>query len=407
MNLKTVERSQTLLINEQSKILEGNNQEIIKFGFGQSPFLPPQCAINTAEKYAFRKDYTNVQGLIALRKAVSDFHFRQNQIKSTPNDIFIAPGSKMLIFAAMACFQQADVLIPAPAWVSYAPQCKLLGLNPIRIETNFENRWRVTPHNLKQSISKKKYEDTLMILNYPGNPDGLTYTKNELEDISKVLEINNVLLVADEIYGLLTFENEHYSMANIYANTITTTGLSKWCGAGGWRLGVAILPSHISEEFRICYAGVASETYSCATTSVQMAAVEAYSNDDVINKMLSKQNEILKKVANFCYEKLSAIGVKLHKPQGAFYLFPDFENHREKLKKIGIKTSNDFCKKLLAETGVALLPGTAFGMETTSLTTRLAFVDFEPPNLEEEFTVEINAPKIVLGIQKIIDWLEK
>lgn len=403
---RKIEESQTLLINNQSKNLEGLQKKVFKFGFGQSPFLPPVQVMEALKKNVHRKEYSSVQGDPELRQLISNFHFKVNGLRVAADNVMIAPGSKILIYTILLSFKQADVFIPVPAWVSYAPQAKLAGHNIISVGTSFAKRWRVTPESMENASAKKKHEVSIMILNYPGNPDGLTYTKTELEQIAKKAHELNILIIADEIYGLLTHNQKHHSFANFYPEkTITTTGLSKWCGAGGWRLGVALFYEGIEDEFKKTLIGIASETYSCAATPIQMAAKIAYGNVENALEFSKRQCHILEEVGNYCYHELLQADVKLYPPEGGFYLFPDFSNYVERLDKIGINTSNDLCEQILSETGVALLPGSAFGMEENHLTARLSYVDFEDPLQKTDFNLARDCPKIIEGIQALKNWL--
>jgi len=402
---KQVEESQTLLINTQSKDLELENNKVIKLGFGQSPFMPPNFVLKALKKYSNHKEYTSVQGNLELRKNISLFHKAHNGLDVLPENILTAPGSKVLIFNILMAFKKADVFINTPSWVSYAPQAKLAGHNIIKLKTSFEERWRLSPKTIKKAINKKKNEVSILILNYPGNPDGLTYVDEELKELAKIVKELNILVISDEIYGLLNHNLNHKSFANYYPEkTITTTGLSKWCGAGGWRFGVALLYNNIEPEFKQALIGIGSETYSCAPTPVQMAAKIAYQNYDDILSYIRKQTSILKQIGNYCSEKLNAHKILVHAPEGGFYLFPDFSYHKEKLNSKGINTSNELCEKILKDTGVALLPASAFGFDQDYLAVRLAYVDFQEPE-GISFNIESDCPNIVQGISKICKWI--
>lgn len=373
--LRTVEKSQTLLLNEQSRQLEQSGKKVYKFGFGQSPFLPPQPAIDVLKAQAARKEYSPVQGIADLRKAVAEFHNTVDGLSIKPENVLIAPGSKILIYAVMAAFKKADVLVPAPSWVSYVPQAHLCGHDAIRVITSYEGRWRVTPEALEKAVAQKKDAKTpsILILNYPGNPDGLSYSAAELEALAATMRKHNILVVSDEIYGLLNHTGEHVSLAKYYPEgTIITTGLSKWAGAGGWRMGVALMPDNLGGDFKDILLGIASETYSCAAIPVQLAACEAYKWNDGTKKYVETQRRILRALGNTCQQRLEKAGIRVVAPQGGFYLFLDFS-------ELGFTfpTSNKLCEQLLAETNVALLPGTAFSMDASHLSARLAYVDFD------------------------------
>ncbi|NJN42675.1 MAG: pyridoxal phosphate-dependent aminotransferase [Flammeovirgaceae bacterium] len=404
-DLRTIEASQTLLINQQSKKLIAEKKTIYKFGFGESPFMPPDFVLESFRKNVHRKDYGHVQGDLPLRKAVSKFYKEANGINISEENVFVAPGSKILIFSVLASFTKADVFIPKPSWVSYAPQAKLAGHNLIPVETSYDLKWRVTPEAVEQSLKKKKHQSSILIINYPGNPDGLSYSENEIRALSAVATENDILVISDEIYALLHHSDSHCSFTNYHNKTVTTTGLSKWCGAGGWRLGVALLSDELGEEFKEAMIGVASETYSCAPTPVQMAALEAFGSYDRVKPYLNSQINILKQLGAYCHSKLSETKIKIHLPQGAFYMLPDFSDHREKLASKNISTSGLLCKKLLEDTGVVLLPGSAFGLEPNYLAARLAYVDFDDPLKKTDFNLHRDCTRVVEGIEKMCNWI--
>ncbi len=404
---RQIEESQTLLINTQSNLLQKQDKKVIKFGFGQSPFLPPKKVLAALEKAVHHKEYSSVQGDSELRELMSKFHKKHNGLEVKPNNILIAPGSKILIYTVLVAFEQADVFIPSPAWVSYAPQAKLAGHNIIKLNTTFEDKWRITPMDIIKAINLKKTKVSILILNYPGNPDGLTYTDDELKAIASVVRELDILVISDEIYGLLDHFLDHKSFINYYPEkTITTTGLSKWCGAGGWRLGAAFLYENIEPEFKQALIGIGSETYSCAPTPVQIAAKMAYQNFDDTLPYLKRQIDILKQIGNYCASQLNTAKIKVHAPQGGFYLFPDFSHFSDKLLAARIKTSNELCSRLLAETGVAILPASAFGFNENYLAARLSYVDFKEPKERNNFDLKTDCQNIVEGTELICSWIK-
>ncbi len=374
-----VEKSQTLLINEQSRLKEAGGSKVYKFGFGQSPFFPPAHVVDELKKNARRKEYGPVQGNNDVREAVAAFHNALDGLNIDPENIFIAPGSKQLLYTVMAAFKNVNVLIPAPAWVSYEPQAHLLGHKAIRVETGYDKKWHVTPDALEAAIAQGTPDvPCLLILNYPSNPEGLSYSPAELEALTATLRAHNVVVMSDEIYGLLHHEGQHVSLARYYPEgTIVTTGLSKWCGAGGWRFGAALLPDALATDMKEAMLGIASETYSCAPIPVQAAAVAAYQWNDANKAFVEGQRAILKALGNEVQQRLVKAGCKVHAPEGAFYLFVDFSNFGEKALKLGATTANDFCVELLKATGAALLSGEAFGIDANHLCARLAYVEFD------------------------------
>jgi aspartate aminotransferase len=418
--LREAEQSETLFINDISKEIEGKGKTVYKFGFGQSPFFPPEYIINEVKEYAHRKEYMSVQGAKELRNAVAEFHGKLDGTKIDPNDVLIGPGSKMLIYMVMASFKSADVFLITPSWVSYEPQAHLAGHEVTRIQTSYENRWRLQPEDLEKAAASRTdtTKPIIMILNYPGNPDGLTYTGEELQAIATVCRKHNILVVSDEIYGLLNFEGTHTSFSRVYPEgTIVTTGLSKWCGAGGWRLGAAIVSPSLGTNFMDCMVGIASETYSTAAAPIQMAAIKAYSNSDELMNYLHIQRKILKLIGHYVWDELKKTGINVHCPEGGFYLNPDFSPIKNRLKNRNINNATEICESLMRETGVALLPGTAFGYGADSYVTRLAFVDFDGTKaiqeasknddpLDTQFLAAV-CPKIIAGTKELVEWCMK
>jgi aspartate aminotransferase len=419
-DVRPVEKSQTLLLNEQQRQQETAGQEVFKFGFGQSPFPPLEAAIEALRAHAAAKDYTPVQGWPELRERVAAFHREVDALEADAAQVLIAPGSKILIYAVMAAFARADVLIAAPAWVSYAPQARLLGHDVLRVHTELAQRWRVRPGAVEEAVRRKAdgTAPTLMILNHPGNPDGQGYDEDELRALAEVCRRHRILVVSDEIYGLLHHQGRHVSLARHYPEgSIVTSGLSKWCGAGGWRLGTALLPAALRGPFQDALLGVASETYSCAAMPVQRAACVAYTWNDDTRDYLAHQRRLLARVGTWLADHLTAAGVQVHRPEGGFYLFPDFSLHVDALRRAGIGSSQALCARLMADTGVALLPGDAFGLPPEHLAARLAYVEFDGREaLKVSREIGLSRPldegafaavfdKTIRGARRLTQWL--
>ncbi len=419
-SLRETEQSETLFVNDESKKREFLGEQVYKFGFGQSPFLPPASVINRVKEEAHRKEYMSVQGDASLRKAIARFHSDVDGIQVNSDYVLVGPGSKMLIYIVMAAFKSADVFLVTPSWVSYEPQAKLAGHTVTRMQTNYAERWRLTPEALECACQNRadKKKPLLMVFNYPGNPDGLVYSEEELKALAIIFRKYNMLIISDEIYGLLHHDGAHVSLAKHYPEgTIVTGGLSKWAGAGGWRLGIALVSESLGKDFMDCVVGIASETYSCAASPIQAAAVDAYQNNDTIKDYLFHQRRILKALGNEVYTRIDKAGINVHAPQGAFYLNPDFSSVKEKLAAKGVYNSSQLCEQLIEDTGVALLPGNAFGYEEDSLVVRLAYVDFDGVKalaaseiLGKEATIDapflnMYCGKVLKGIDALVLWV--
>ncbi|WP_136255800.1 pyridoxal phosphate-dependent aminotransferase [Onishia niordana] len=374
--------SDTLLINEQSRLREAGGERVIKFGFGQSPFPVFAPAVDALAIHAADKAYLPVQGLATTREAVASFHREVDGVDWQADEMLLAPGSKLLLFALMKALPaDAEVLIPDPAWVSYAPQARMCHLATRRLPCSFESRWHVTAASLEAALADSSETGNrvrLLILNQPSNPTGLSMSHAEQAELAAVAQRHGLLVLSDEIYGVLDHDGSHRAFARDYpAGTVTTTGLSKWCGAGGWRFGAMHVPSALGEALFSRLLGIASETWSSVASPVQEAACVAYQRSPALDSYINRQREILAEVGQWAAEELTAAGIRTHAPNGGFYLYPDFEAHRETLAKRGITTGSELTQALLEECGVALLPGSAFGAPTERLTARLAYVDFD------------------------------
>lgn len=396
--------SPTLFINQQMQKMIADGKKVYKFGFGESPFSPPQMVAEALASAVSRTEYANLKGLTELRSSIVEHYKTDQHILFDKEDIMVAPGSKMLLFSILMAFEEATVLLPQPSWVSYAPQVSLAGHTVLGIPTNFDEKWHITADSLEAVLQKERRGETILILNNPGNPDGLSFTESELTALAKVAKKHNIWVISDEIYGLLNHSENHHCFAKYYDKTFTTSGLSKWCGAGGWRFGFVALSNAIPNECKVALLGIISETYSCTTVPVQVAAHTAYNNIPVFKDYLTNQLNWLRTVGRYCQEKMNEVGIACHPPEGGFYLFPDFSFLKYKLPQID--SSDAFCQLLLKETGVAVLPGTAFGVDKDIWVVRMAYVDFDEKDLQGENPTKEDFPRIVEGMETLVEWVE-
>lgn len=419
LNIRGLGQSATLAINELSKQLENEGRTVYRMGLGQSPFPVPQPVVETLKNHAHEKDYLNVQGLKALREAVAGFHQREDNVDVKASHVLIGPGSKELMFLLQLVYY-GELILTAPSWVSYAPQAQIIGRKIKYIHTSFENGWRITAEQLDRVLHEEHdlYKPRLLLLNYPANPFGGTYSPDELEMIAKVAQKRRMIILSDEIYGQLHYEGKHVSIAQFYPEgTIISSGLSKWCGAGGWRVGTFAFPEDFDWLMDPMVA-VASETYTSVNAPVQYAGVTAFNGGPLIESYLSHVRRILFYLAERSVEMLKEAGIRVHFPAGAFYLFIDFTEHADKLRAKGVVDSVTLCNKLLEETGVAILPGASFLRNPEELTARLAFVNFDgakalavsetvPINEEVPEDIFLKPCRPVLdAMQQIVNWVK-
>ncbi len=416
-HLNGLEQSDTLAINERSKELIAKGKTVYRFGLGQSPFPVPNCVEEALRLNAAQKDYLPVKGLLQLREAVAEFHRKKDNVIATAENIIIGPGSKELVFLLQLVLK-SEIIIVSPCWVSYIPQAKIIGKKISIIRSTYKDKWQLTPNLFRSFLEKRTQKNklSLMILNYPGNPDGGSINEESLKEIAALARENNIYILSDEIYGQMHHTGKHISIAKYYPEgTIISSGLSKWCGAGGWRLGTFTFPKNLNwilEKMAI----VASETYTSVSSPIQFAAIQAFKGGTEIEEYLWHSRKILSKIGNECAERLNAAGIRTHAPVGGFYLFLDFSNFSDKIHAKGINTSKELCNAILNDTGVAILQGSSFNCKPDLFTARLAYIDFDGARvLAAARTFPIHEPlpasftktycsKVLEGVDQLIKW---
>jgi len=390
LNIRGLKTSATLEINERSNALSQQGRKIYKMGFGQSPFPVPAPVVKALRDHAHEKDYLPVKGLPGLRDAIADSYQRRHGLQRQGADVLIGPGSKELLFLLQLVYY-GDLLIPTPSWVSYSPQARIIGRNVTWLRTHQANQWRLTPEELESECARDPDRPRILVLNYPANPTGVTYTAGKLKRLAEVARKYKVILLSDEIYGELHHAGQHVSLARFYPEgTIISSGLSKWCGAGGWRLGFFVFPEGL-RWLLDAMSVVASETFTSTSAPIQHAAMAAFAKNEAIDTYLIRAQRVLRFVGKTLHQRLERMRVFAPKPQGGFYLFPNFAAFDEPMRSRGIANSNQLCQELLEHTGVALLPSYDFGRPSEELTARLSYVNFdgaEALRAVEEYSVK-------------------
>ncbi len=400
-NILKLKQSSTLVINEKCKRLISQGRRVYQFGFGQSPFPVPEKIVTALKNNAHRKEYLPIQGLKELRESISNYLKKKTGINYPKENIVITPGSKEAMLLLHVAFN-GEIILSAPSWVSYEPQA-IIGRNKVHwIHTSRENNWFPTAQQLEKKIKSVKKKNLIFILNSPNNPSG-TICKN-LKELAKVAKKYNLIVLSDEIYTDLTFCNKYESISQFYPErTFISGGLSKWCGAGGWRVGFFAVPDRLSNLLENIKT-LASESYSTVNSPAQFAAVEAYKGDfsDYKNNTIN----ILRSVGNYVYNHLKSNKILMNRPQGAFYLMPEFPNKK-------YKTSTELCETILEETGVAMLPASDFGFNPKKMLTRLCYIDFDGSEflkasinekILDDKMIEKYAPNVVEGTKKLSNW---
>lgn len=374
--LRGMARSSTLASQELARERQARGLSVARLGLGQSPFPIPSSVVDALRAAAPEKEYLPVRGLPELCDAVAEYHRRRHAVPRTGADVLVAPGSKELMFMLQIAFA-GELLLPTPTWVSYAPQARIVGRRVRLLPTRAADGYRLDPATLDGVCGAEPEEPRILVLNYPSNPTGVSYRPAELAELAEVARRHGIIVLSDEIYGELDFRGEHVSIARFLPEaTILSGGLSKWCGAGGWRLGTFSFPPRLRWLLE-AMAVLGSETYSATSAPIQYAAVRAFRGGSDIEGYLQRSRAILAALAQRSRAALQGAGAQVPAPHGAFYLFPGFTEHTEALARRGITDDRSLVDRMMTELGVASLPGSAFGLEPAELRVRLALVDFD------------------------------
>jgi len=354
--VKRLNESMTIAISTLARELKAEGKDVLSFSAGEPDFDTPQVIKDEAIKAlneGFTK-YTAVAGIPELLEAISNKLKRDNNLEYKPSDIITSNGAKQSLFnLTQALIEQGDeVIIPAPYWVTYPELIRYSGGIPVTIETDDKSGFKMSAKQLEEAITERT---KMVILTTPSNPTGSLYSKEELEEIAEVLKGTDIFVCSDEMYEKLIYDKEFTSVASIsedmYKRTITVNGLSKSVAMTGWRFGYLATPN---SELISAMKKLQSQSSSNINSITQKAAIPALDGraDDDIEKM---RVEFQKRRDLACDLINDINGLSVVKPDGAFYLF------------INIKgVSNDsmkFSKELLAQKGVAVIPGIGFGSE--------------------------------------------
>lgn len=359
--IKALSVSQTLAMAQKSRELKAQGLDIISLSLGEPDFDTPGY-IKEAAKKAIDDNYSKyppVPGYNDLRDAISKKFREENGISYSADQIIVSAGGKhSLINVILSIINPGDeVIILAPYWVSYYDQIILAGGKPVVVEALLENDFKIRPEQLEEVITPSS---RLLIFNSPSNPTGMVYSRGEMEAIARVIEKHEGLFVmSDEIYEHIIFEGEHVSMASfpfIYERVITVNGVSKGYAMTGWRIGYIGAPLWIAKACNKLQGQFTSGVCSIA----QRAALTAIEGDDGSRKNMKEA--FLRRRDLICSLLGEIPGIKLRKPQGAFYVMPDISFYLGKTdgsRRIG--NSDDLAMYLLEKAQVAVVGGDAFG----------------------------------------------
>jgi aspartate aminotransferase len=360
-SLKRIKPSPTIAVTQKARELRAAGKDVIGLGAGEPDFDTPDNIKNAAIKAIKSGDtkYTAVDGTPSLKKAIIAKFKRENKLSYSTDQITVGTGGKQVLYNAfMATLNKGDeVIIPAPFWVSYPDMVLLAGGKPKIVKCTEQEGFKLTPSKLKKVITKKT---KWLILNSPSNPTGAGYTKKEIEELAKVLFKNKkVHILSDDIYEHIKYDNfNFYTIAQnskLKDRTLTMNGVSKSYAMTGWRIGYAAGPKDIIKAI----GKIQSQSTSNPSSISQAAAVEALNGNQ---GFIQKRSKAFKERRDFVVKSLNNIkGITCLTPNGAFYVFPSCKGLLN--KKTKLKTDTDFVQKLLEKSNVAVVQGSAFGLD--------------------------------------------
>jgi len=354
--INVLSESITIAITTLAQELKAEGKDILSFSAGEPDFGTPQvikdAAIRALEENFTR--YTAVDGILELREAIANKLKRDNGLVYAPNQIMVNNGAKHTLFNLFSATIEkgAEVIIPAPYWVTYPELVKYCGGVPVEIMTDEASQFKITPDQLQTAITPKT---KMLILTTPSNPTGAVYTKDEIIAIGKVLEGTDIIVASDEMYEKLTYSGEFTSVASVsddmFERTITINGLSKSVAMTGWRFGYM---ASANTQLVKATKKLQSQSTSNINTITQKAAIVALNGDaDEEIEMMRREFATRREEAASLVNAIDGLSVFV--PDGAFYLYIN-------IKEVN-PDSMTFSKELLAEQGVAVVPGIAFGLD--------------------------------------------
>ena len=364
-SLKRIKPSPTIAVSQKAKELKAAGKDVIGLGAGEPDFDTPENIKNAAIKAIKGGDtkYTTVDGTNALKEAIVKKFKRENNINYTVDQITVGAGGKHVIYnLMMATLNKGDeVIIPAPYWVSYPDIVLLAGANPVVIECSEEQGFKLSAKDLESKINNNT---KWLILNSPSNPTGACYSEQEIKNLSQVLKRNpHVNILSDDIYEHITYDGFKFftiaQIPEIKNKVVTMNGVSKSYAMTGWRIGYAAGDKEIIKAI----AKIQSQSTTNPSSISQAAAVEALNGKQ---DFISVRAKAFQERRDFVVNSLNAInGIECLKPDGAFYVFPSCKGLIGKKDKNGNKLENDtdFVQSLLENNNVAVVQGSAFGLD--------------------------------------------
>ncbi len=375
--VRGLKASATLSLNDRVREMWEAGRDVYHLGFGESRFPVHPKIAEALRANVHQRSYLPAPGIRILREAIARFYHHKLGMDISPDQVVTGPGSKSLLYALVLALGE-ELILPHPSWVSYASQAHLAGKPVLWVPTRPEEDYQPEIDVLRQMMEESRENwgnPEVLVLNSPNNPTGTMLSPARAQALAEFAREQQLMVLSDEIYALTAHgQVPHVSLAQYYPEgTVVLGGLSKHLSLGGWRFGLTILPpGRAGEALRRALGCIAGSIWSCAAAPVQYAALVAYSDDPDVNDYIHQCTGMHGVRTRYLYRSLVEAGVPSVEPSGGFYVFPSFNQWRDRLAERGVHTADELALYLLENYQLATLPGSAFGCPPEDLCLRLS-----------------------------------
>jgi len=385
--------SPTLNCKNIIKYRELNSLPIYNMGLGANSLEQPKILSDNVVKYSNKKYYTSATGVESLNKIIKKKYSNQEYLV---DKVIVGNGLKELLYIVQSSFK-GKIFHITPSWVSYKEQILLLNreVDLVEIETTFENGYKIDLEVLNKKLEEVDNIPKIILFNNPNNPTSLVYNKKEVECIAKILKKHNCTVFADEIYHNLTFGKNFYSISHFIPElTIRGSSVSKDLACGGYRLGWITFPKTLEWFFYECWAS-ASSIYSCPCTVLQYAVADTLKETEKLSIYIDNTINTYKLVSDDICSMLSKSNIRFFTPESSWYIFANFDNYSNQLKKINVNNSFELSNLLINKFGIVTVAGEAFNCKGLNLRFSLVDIEFKGrffniDNMKKGFNILIN-----------------
>ena len=419
-----IKKSPTLLINEKVKTMWQRGEDILHLAFGESRFPVHPDLSKALNDGISNRSYLSSLGTKSLRIKIADYYSKQLNVDISYDQVIVGVGSKSLLYSMIQAID-GDILLPKPSWVSYSSIATMCNKNIKRFYLDKDNGYKLNIESLKSAYSSAKkngINPSMLVLNSPNNPVGNSFSKSDIELAAYWAQENDITILSDEIYGLITFKgNKHYTPLSHYpGKTIVFSGLSKHLSLGGWRLGISILPRNtFGQQLISKFESISGNIWSCVPAPFQLVGETAFSDNEAIADYINVCANIHRIRTLFIYDHFQDLGIDCPRPTGGFYIYASFKKWSDQLSKIDIISCVSLSEYLLDKYKIATLPGSAFGDDPENLCLRISssYLDMETDEAaqkildiyndgtDEKSFINDHHPRLKLFISKMNNFL--